>query len=268
MKVRYANHQDIPQLKNIWKICFGDSDLYIDNFLKQIFMPENTVVVEMNHHVVGVVYLLPAKLGSTPFMYGYAIGVLPEHRGKGYTQKMLLFIKNESQKKGFVFGLHPANDKLFSFYKQIGLKEMYGLKLVNASDFAYDSVCELIDITPEEFFRLRDAAFPNLVLWDLKMISYILHETCSFGGFAKKIIINQNVRVLLGICKDNAVLIKETTMTDEEIKAFSASIKSYFHADQIFFLLPTSSTLQGEIRTMILGFDDSDRETYMNLFLD
>ena len=76
------------------------------------------------------------------------------------------------------------------------------------------------------------------------------------------------MRVLLGICKDNAVLIKETTMTDEEIKAFSAFIKSYFHADQISFLLPTSSTLQGEIKTMILGFDDSDRETYMNLFLD
>ena len=268
MEIRFATNQDITQLKEIWKICFGDSDAYIHEFFQHNFVPEQTVVAARDNLVVGVVYLLPAKLKNKPFMYGYAIGVLPEYRGLGYTQKMLSFVKDESQKKQFLFGLHPANEKLSTFYQKIGLKEMYRLKYVDTSNFANKSTCVFYDINAREFVELRETAYQNLVSWDTKMISYILQETREFGGFAKKIMLNGNTRVLFGVCHDNIVLIKETTMTDDEIKAFSASIKSYFTAEQIFWFLPSWSTLEGEIQTTILGFEDNDSEVYMNLFLD
>lgn len=268
MNIRFATKQDITQLKHIWKICFGDSDAYIHNFFQHIFVPEQTVVATTESIVVGVVYLLPAKLKNAPFMYGYAIGVLPEYRGLGYTQMMLSFVKKESQKKQFLFGLHPANEKLSSFYQKIGLKEMYGLKFVDTSSCKNESSCALYDLDATEFFQLREAAYQNLVSWNAKMISYIMRETREYGGFAKKIKINGNTRLLFGIYNDNSILIKETTMTDDEIKAFSAAIKSYFNAEQIFWFLPSWSTFKGEIQTTILGFGDKDSQTYMNLFLD
>jgi len=268
MNIRFATNQDITQLKHIWKVCFGDSDAYIHEFFQHNFVPEQTVVAVTDNLVVGVVYLLPAKLKNTPFMYGYAIGVLPEYRGLGYTQKMLSFIKNESQRKQFLFGLHPANHALSAFYQKIGLKEMYRLKYVDTSSLMNNASCVLHDITAEEYFRLREVAYRDFVSWDEKMISFILQETRASGGFTKKVVINGNTRLLLGIRFDNAVLIKETTMTDDEIKAMSASIKLTFHAKQIFWFLPTDSTLKGEIQTTILGFEDTNNEIYMNLFLD
>ncbi len=268
MEIRFATYQDIKQLKKIWKICFGDCDAYIHAFFQHNFVPEQTVVVASDNLVVGVAYLLPAKLKNKPFMYGYAIGVLPEYRGQGYTQKMLSFVKEESQKKRFLFGLHPANEKLSSFYQKIGLKGMYRLKYVDTSDFANESSCAFYDIDATEFVELREAAYKNLVSWDANMISYILQETREYGGFAKKIIIHGNTRLLFGVCHDNMVLIKETTMTDDEIKDFSASIKLYFNAEQIFWHLPSWSTLAGEIQTTILGFEDKNNDVYMNLFID
>lgn len=268
MEIRFATNQDITQLKKIWKICFGDRDAYIHEFFQNNFVPEQTVVAESDNLVVGVVYLLPAKLKNKPFMYGYAIGVLPEYRGMGYTQKMLSFVQSESRRKQFLFGLHPANEKLSSFYQKIGLNIMYGLKFVDTSNFANKSSCVLYDIDATEFFQLREAAYQNLVSWDVNMISYILRETPEYGGFARKIIIHGNTRLLFGICNDNMVLIKETTMTDDEIKDFSASIKSYFNAEQIFWFLPSWSTLEGEIQTTVLGFEDENNDVYMNLFLD
>ncbi len=268
MNIRFATSQDITQLKDIWKICFGDSDAYIHEFFQYNFMPKQTVVAVTDNLVVGVVYLLPAKLKNTPFMYGYAIGVLPEYRGMGYTQKMLSFVQSESRRKRFLFGLHPANEKLSSFYQKIGLKEMYRLKFVDTSNFTNKSSCVLCDVTAAEYFQLREAAYRDFVSWDAKMISFILQETRASGGFAKKIEINGNTRLLFGICGDNSVIIKETTMTDDEIKALSASIKSYFNAEKIFWYLPNWSTLEGEIQTTILGFEDNNSEIYMNLFLD
>ena len=268
MEFRFAVNQDIAQLKEIWKICFGDSDAYIHEFFQHNFVPEQTVVAARDNLVVGVVYLLPAKLKNKLFMYGYAIGVLPEYRGLEYTQKMLSFIKSESKKKQFLFGLHPANEKLSAFYQKIGLKEMYGLKFVDTSSFTNKASCVLHNIDATEFFQLREAAYQNLVSWDTKMISFILQETRASGGFAKKIVINGNTRLLFGIYSDNSVLIKETTMSDDEIKAFSASIKLYFNAEQIFWFLPSWSTLEGEIQTTVLGFEDKNSEVYMNLYLD
>lgn len=268
MEIRFAANQDIAQLKEIWKICFGDSDAYIHEFFQHNFVPEQTVVAVRDNLVVGVVYLLPAKLKDKPFMYGYAIGVLPEYRRLGYTQKMLSFVKEESQKKRFLFGLHPANEKLSSFYQKIGLKEMYCLKFVDTSNFANKFSCDLYDIEATEFFQLRKAAYQNLVSWDTKMISFILQETRASGGFAKKIMLNGRSRLLHGVCHDNKVLIKETTMTDDEIKAFSAAIKLYFNAEQIFWFLPSWSMLEGEIQTTVLGFENKNSEVYMNLFLD
>ena len=47
MIIRFANKTDIPQLKSIWKVCFGDSDEYIDFFFDHMFKPENAVVADI-----------------------------------------------------------------------------------------------------------------------------------------------------------------------------------------------------------------------------
>lgn len=262
--LRYAKMEDVPILKKLWQICFGDRTRYIDVFFEEMFKAEDTVVCTEKENICGVAYILERKLNGKKFMYGYAIGVFPEYRGKGLCEKMLGFIKQKAVEENCIFGLHPANDKLTEFYKKIGLNEMYSLKEVDASDFDSDIVFYLEDISANEFYNLRINSFVNCVEWDKKSLSYLLKN----GENVKKITI-QNREVYFVISKyDDYVLVKETNANDEEIKLVSKSIKEYFKADKIKYLLQSKSTLHGVVKPMILGFGDKNDSVYMNLFLD
>ncbi len=267
MEIRFSEEKDISELKNIWKICFGDEDAYIDLFLTELYKPLNTIVAIEDGKVVGSLYMLPAKLLDKPFMYGYAIGVLPEYRGRSICEKMLNFVEKLSKENDFLFGLHPANEKLFEFYKRIGLNDMYSLKIVDGSGFDRHEECKIEDITPKEYFSLREKHFGNFVSWSENLIEYMFLESKLSGRFFKKVILHGKEKIISGRLYDKTVIISETTMSDEEIKDASSSLKDFFKAGKIVFHLPCESKLYGETKTEILGFGEKNT-TYMSLFLD
>ena len=89
LKIRQAQNTDKPELKTLWHICFGDEMNYIDLFFDKMFIAQNTVVAEIDCRVVGVVHILKRKLNNKTFLYGYAVGVLPEARGNNICKAML-----------------------------------------------------------------------------------------------------------------------------------------------------------------------------------
>lgn len=262
--LRQAKKTDIPTLKNLWQICFNDRMRYIDVFFEHMFVPENTIVAEVEKRVAGVVYLLERSLNGKKFLYGYAIGVFPEFRGNNICESMLNKVKEYTQKNDILFGLHPANDKLSEFYQRIGLKEMYSLKEVDATKFSSDECFVLDDITADEFYEMRSNSFVNSVDWDKNALSYILKN----GETIKKIKIEENYRYFVLNKYDDVVFVKETTASDSEILRVSESIKKHFKASNIYYLLSSKNTLQGNIKPMIYGFSQKDDDVYMNLFLD
>jgi len=264
IKLRYAKKSDVPVLKNLWQICFGDRMRYIDVFFEEMFSVKNTLVAEVDGKVAGVVYVLNLKLHEKEFMYGYAIGVFPEYRGNSICETMLNHIKKHIDNKSMIFGLHPANDKLTEFYKKIGLREMYSLKIVDATNFASDKVYSFTDISADEFGKMRSDAFKNCVLWDKNALAYILKN----GESVKKINIDGHERYIVVRKAGNMLTIKETTMTDDEIKKASQFIKESFKAEKIIYHLQNGSSLDGEEKYMIYGFSDKNKNVYMNLFLD
>lgn len=262
--LRYAHSDDVQTLKNLWQICFGDRMRYIDVFFERMFNAENTVVSEVDGKLAGVVYLLERKLNDRKFLYGYAIGVFPEYRGNGICEKMLEFVKVKAEKKGCIFGLHPANDKLTEFYKRIGLNEMYYLKEVEVSNSDSDVVLELQSINAEDFYMMRKKAFSNNVEWDESALRYILEN----GESVKKISLqNRDVYFVISRCK-GYTLIKETNASDEEVVLLNNSIRRHCNSDKVVYLLQSESALPGVLKPEILGFSQKDYTVYMNLFLD
>ena len=129
VKLRKAQKNDIPKLKELWQICFGDRMRYIDVFFQYMFKEEYTLVAEIENRVAGVVYVLERSLHNKKFLYGYAIGVFPEFRGNNICEIMLNKIRNEIKDTDVIFGLHPANDKLSEFY----------VKLMNQYEYVKDT---------------------------------------------------------------------------------------------------------------------------------
>lgn len=265
--VRFATNFDIDALKHVWKESFGDSDDYIRFFFANCFDPRNAVVACVENQPVGVIHLLPAKLKTQKFLYGYAIGVLPEFRGNSICQIMHNFVASYAENEQAVYGLHPANEKLFAYYRRIGLSDMYTLRKFDASHLDEDEAFILQDIDAKEYYRMRQQVFAPLVSWNEEMLAYILEEAKQFGGFAKKIILPSGERMIFGRVIDETVYIKETTMSDAEIIRAGGYIKKMFGATSLYFNLPNSSNL-GEEETTVLGFGEKHPSIYMNLFLD
>ena len=44
--VRPSILEDIPAQRELWKLAFGDSDQYIDNFYNTCYRPDRVVVLE------------------------------------------------------------------------------------------------------------------------------------------------------------------------------------------------------------------------------
>lgn len=264
MKIRYAEQKDISELKKIWKVCFGDSDEYINNFFSCLFSVQNTVVAEVNNRVAGVTYMISAKLKEGDFMYGYAIGVLPEFRGQSICKEMLDFIKKIAKTKGFIFGLHPANEKLEKFYKRIGLKPMYSLKEVILGFDSPDVECEISDISSNEIVKIRKNTFANLVEWDEKIIEFIKNN----GGCVKKITLQQKTAYFFIRKEADVLVIYETSADDEFIKLINSHLKKEYNVKRIKYILSSKTTLQGVENVYIYGFSDKDDSIYMNLFLE
>lgn len=267
ISIRFAEETDIASLKRIWSICFGDTDAYITSFLNHCFCPENTVVACVEENVVGVIYLLPATVKNQKFMYGYAIGVLPRYRGNNICEKMHEFVKTYAEEEKFIYGLHPANEKLFSYYRRTGLQDMYSLRMFDASDLASDEAFLLEDTDSTSYFPVRQKTFTPYVEWGGEMLSYIFKEIGENEGFTRKIWVSNKERYIIGKVYDNTVFIKETTMTDDEILRVSGFLKETFSAKRLLYILPNTSKL-GEKTATILGFGKKNDQIYMNLFLD
>ena len=262
--IRQATQSDIPTLKKLWQVCFGDELSYIDSFFNNMFIADNTVVTQVNDNVAGVVYLLKRTLYNKTFLYGYAIGVFPDYRGNDICKIMLDKIKEYTQKNDYLFGLHPGNDKLCRFYKRIGLNEMYSLKEVDATSFSYNKEYHLSDITEDEFYIMRKNAFKNSVSWDKNTLGYMLKN----GETVKKVNIDGIERYFVLSKHKDLLTVKETTATDDEILKVSGSIKEYFNVQKILYKLSSCSALQGDVKPVVYGFSSKDNSIYMNLFLD
>ena len=262
--IRQATQSDIPTLKKLWQVCFGDDLSYIDTFFNEMFVADNTVVAQFFDDIVGVVHLLKRKLNDKTFLYGYAIGVFPEYRGKNICKTMLDEIKEYTEKNNILFGLHPANEKLAEFYQKIGLNAMYSLKEVDAANFLCDKKFALSDISIQEFFNMRVEAFRDCVEWDKSALEYIL-KNCET---VKKINIDGKARYFVMSKQDDFVIVKETTANDDEITKASSSIKDFFNVQKIHYFLSSDSTLQGNVKPVVYGFLPKDDNVYMNLFLD
>jgi hypothetical protein len=48
IQIRTSQLSEVPRLKELWKLAFGDADSYIDHFFRQYYRPERVLVLLPN----------------------------------------------------------------------------------------------------------------------------------------------------------------------------------------------------------------------------
>lgn len=248
--IRFANENDLNEIKSLWKECFGDSEEYIQFFFSNHNVEKETLVYTIESKVVGMLNLLPATIkmadGYKPIRYVYAVGTLKNYRGRGIARDLLNYANQELNKIGVTTVLVPASQTLFDYYKKQGYQTIFYMSekqqdlSENASSVSATSINEfdttenirIEDITPYEYKKLRDEHFEELgyVSWGIESIGYAIEENQLLGGETKKVLLNEKPYIVMYYVQEDTIVIKESTIPELYVPYVFQSIlqnKSY-----------------------------------------
>lgn len=164
------SHRKIEELIQIWKICFGDEESGIAFFFRYFGSEVRTLWQEADGRAVSMVNLLPAEVrlnGRTrQAYYIYAVGTLPEYRGRGYAGKLLLQAAKEAGLEGRPLFLVPEKEALWGFYEKLGFSpwarpgtEIRKRKVGRERTYARPAQSSLQNLDAGEYLVLRDRIF-------------------------------------------------------------------------------------------------------------
>lgn len=134
MEIRIAQREDLPQLKHIWKLCFGDEDSHIDFYFANRNWTEENAVLLSDGEIVSMLSMIPVEVvrsGGERFGASmlYAIATHPEYQKQGIAGRLMDFAGQYLLDKGVgATMLVPAGEELFRFYEHKGYQTEYRLR--------------------------------------------------------------------------------------------------------------------------------------------
>lgn len=138
--IQYITPKTEPQIPEMWRTCFGDSQPYFDIYFREKYKNENTLAYFEGDKAVASLQLLFYNFTycgvEIPVAYISGACTLPEARKKGYMAELLKRTFHEIAKKDIPLTiLVPQEPWLLRFYDKYGYaqtfdegKELPGLK--------------------------------------------------------------------------------------------------------------------------------------------
>lgn len=261
----------LPQLIKIWQTCFGDEEGYIRYYYDCTFSWSEIYAALDGEKAIGMIHLLPAELDGAKAFYGYAMGMLPEYRGKGIFLKLQDYAFSLVKELNMAYFLKPANAKLASYYQTQGFdKGFYLKKAVFYAGHSCD--IELTDIEPEEYKSLRDSFYekPGYVRWGLPFLEYAIAENRNSGGIVKKIINDSGEYIVFGSVAGNSLLLRETSIPERLVKKLCSELAYRYNTERTEIELPVYSKLTEaeEYPVGMIYYTKPVSGAYFNLPLD
>ena len=131
LTVRPSVTGDIPAQRELWKLAFGDSDQYIDNFYNTYYRPDRVVVLEDDGAVRSMTawfdtaFAVPGQ-GKYRAAYLYAVATHPACRGRGLAGALLAGADEYFRSLGIpAVTTVPAEPSLHGFFGASGFRECF-----------------------------------------------------------------------------------------------------------------------------------------------
>lgn len=192
-EIRLAKEGEIVQQKEIWQLCFGDPEQYLNLFFQERYKDADTIVLLVDGALAARLTIMPVELGTSAgksyqgaMLYGVATH--PAYQRQGLARDLLDYTNCYLQSKGFEFSLVvPAQEWLFKFYQRLGYQKTFYLReatltwsMINNLSAEGNKEGELNTTSPAAYNSLR-----NLLLKDSLSISYRLEDIAYQEKLAK-----------------------------------------------------------------------------------
>ena len=127
MRLRKTNPGDLPQLKALWALGFGDTEQEIEAFFAISYPTATGFCAEEDGRLIAAAYALPQELAwgekSCRSAYLYAVTTHPDFRRQGVARALILALIGELKKRGsrcLTLEVRASNDPARALYESLG----------------------------------------------------------------------------------------------------------------------------------------------------
>ena len=160
MNSDYPKLHQIPQLRNLWKEAFGDSDVFLDAFFEYGFSPRRCRCMTERETVVSALYWFEVTYRNQRFAYLYAVATAASCRGRGLFRTLLEDTKRVLTAEGFDgILLVPESEALGRMYKKLGFECCTTVDRVEIA--AGEILTDVKEIGIETYAALRRRMLPE-----------------------------------------------------------------------------------------------------------
>lgn len=155
MNLDHPTLAQIPQLRQLWKEAFGDTDTFLDHFYTKAFSPDRCLCATMEGEVAAMAYWFDCE----EYAYIYAVATAKQHRGKGISHTLMARIHEILTERGYAGCiLVPGEESLRTFYRGMGYENCGG---VREFDAAAGQPLPLRKLEKEAYAALRRQYLPQ-----------------------------------------------------------------------------------------------------------
>lgn len=120
-----AKGEELPRIKELWGLAFGDGDAFLDPFFQRFATLDETLLLREDGVAMAMLVLMPQTLaGGERAPYVYALTTHPSARGKGYAGMLLQYAAYRAREQGAAWiSTVPAEESLHRFFAGEGYRE-------------------------------------------------------------------------------------------------------------------------------------------------
>lgn len=160
MRIDCPIDAEIPQLRRLWGVVFGDGDAFLDHFFSTAFSPNRCRCLWAGEEPATSLYWFDVSCQGQKFAYLYAIGTAPGHRNRGLCRMLVEDTKKHLRTEGYAGAiLVPAGEPLFAMYETMGFETCS--RVTEFETTAGNPPCQLYKIPPETYAKLRREFLPH-----------------------------------------------------------------------------------------------------------
>lgn len=148
------------QLRQLWKLAFGDPDEFLDGFFGFGFSPDRCRCVAAGEQVAAVLYWFDCDCCGQKYAYIYGVATHPDYRNRGLCRKLMADTHSLLADKGYAGSvLVPQQEPLRKLYASMGYEDAGTIAVVNC--VPAEEAVSLRKISGAEFAALRRQYLPR-----------------------------------------------------------------------------------------------------------
>lgn len=123
MNVTRADFQDLPQLRQLWHLAFGDEGGFIDLFFSRGFSPERCLCIRRGAQIAAALYWFDCSFQGRNWAYLYGVATHPGFRNQGLCRILMDKTHALLESQGYAGSLLvPQTPFLRKMYEKMGYK--------------------------------------------------------------------------------------------------------------------------------------------------